>query len=109
MRRPSIHSLIVLWLAWGTIILAFQTIITQRLDLHRPDFAANWTAQLTTANSLKDKPYLNEPLLNRQVSWDSEFYLAIAVGGYEDPDSSATTDPMGERLPLSYAFLPCVS
>ena len=93
MLRPSLRSLIVLWFAWGTVILAFQHIITQRLDLRRPDFATDWTALAMAAHSLKAQPYLNELLLNRQVAWDSEFYLAIAVGGYEDPASSATIDP----------------
>lgn len=107
MPRPSIRSLIGLWLAWAVILLAFQTTITQRLQLRRPDFAVIWTEAETTANSQKNKPYLNEPVLNRQVAWDSEFYLAIAVGGYEAPDATATTDPdTGERLPLSYAFFP---
>lgn len=107
MLRPSLRSLIVLWFAWGTVILAFQHIITQRLDLRRPDFATDWTALAMAAHSLKAQPYLNELLLNRQVAWDSEFYLAIAVGGYEDPASSATIDPdTGERLPFSYAFFP---
>ncbi len=29
--------------------------------------------------------------MNNQVAWDSEYYLAIAVGGYDDP-----------RLPADY-------
>jgi hypothetical protein len=36
-------------------------------------------------DSQDGKIYLNEPFLNEHVSWDSEYYLAIATGGYEDP------------------------
>jgi hypothetical protein len=43
--------------------------------------------------------------MNRQVSWDSEFYLSIAVAGYDDP--AVTKAPVdGKQIPLSYAFFP---
>ena len=107
MGRPSRSSLIGLWLAWGSLLFLFQTIITARVTLQRPDYATDWTAQVTTAESLQNQPYLNEPWLNRQVAWDSEFYLAIAVGGYADPDASGILDPdTGARLPFSYHFFP---
>jgi len=64
-----------------------------------------------------------EPFMNDQVAWDSEYYLAIAVGGYDDPRSPHLT-PRGvsmsaeenlaaqsgsdlhASISLSYAFFP---
>jgi hypothetical protein len=55
--------------------------------------------------SQNNKPYLLDSFLNHQVSWDSEFYLAIAVTGYDDPAVRAVDTPTGS-LSLSYAFFP---
>jgi hypothetical protein len=67
-------------------------------------------------------PYLLEPFMNNQVSWDSEPYIGISIGGYDDPCISvaypirirtrrrlcaARTQPKrGSEKPiiLSYAF-----
>ena len=61
--------------------------------------------------------------MNDQVAWDSEYYLAIATGGYDDPRTPHLT-PQGVQIPigdhnitqlvsyyaravsLSYAFFP---
>ncbi len=61
--------------------------------------------------------------MNNQVAWDSEYYLAIAVGGYDDPRAPHLT-PLGimtsvtdhtvtqsgsafnKSISLSYAFFP---
>ena len=61
--------------------------------------------------------------MNNQVAWDSEYYLAIAVGGYDDPRAPHLT-PRGvstsvsdhvvtqsgssfsDSISLSYAFFP---
>ena len=103
-RTSRISSLAVARL--GQPAFLFQTIITARVTLQRPDYATDWTAQVTTTESLQNQPYLNEPWLNRQVAWDSEFYLAIAVGGYADPDASGISTLTGARLPFSYHFFP---
>lgn len=81
-RRPVFF----IWLGWALIMLGYQIIIPARLNLQRPDYALQWTPTETTAVSQRGKIYLNEPFLNRHVSWDSEYYLAIAVGGYADPN-----------------------
>ncbi|MCI0575144.1 MAG: hypothetical protein L0332_24980 [Chloroflexi bacterium] len=75
-----------IWLGWAVIMLAYQVWVPARLSLQRPDRALEWTPAETTAGSQAGKTYLNEPFLNNHVSWDSEYYLAIAVGSYEDPD-----------------------
>jgi hypothetical protein len=96
-----------LWLAWTAVLLAFQWLVVQRVQLRRPDVAVIWSAPETAANSQNDKPYLLEPRFNRQVSWDSEFYLSIAVAGYDDPAVRALRVPGArEGVPLNYAFFP---
>ena len=43
--------------------------------------------------------------MNRQVAWDSEYYLAIAVGGYDDP-ATDLVGPPDNQFTKSYSFLP---
>jgi hypothetical protein len=43
--------------------------------------------------------------MNAQVSWDSEFYLSIATGGYDDPLVRAV-GPHDSKISLNYAFMP---
>ena len=81
----SIRTLLLIWLGWAVILLVFQGTIGGRLKLVTPDRSLSWTAAETTPGSQDAKPYLNEPFLNTQVSWDSEFYLSIAAVGYDDP------------------------
>jgi hypothetical protein len=108
-------------------MISFQALVQARLKLARPDYALEWTATETLAGSQDGKIYLTEPFLNQHVSWDSEYYLAIAVGGYEDPAITRVGSSIGElssgggfwpfviRTPageprqgisLSYAFFP---
>ena len=104
----SVRNLVLLWLAWAAIILGFQALVTNRLDIRRPDYAVEWSAQETAFNSQNGKPYLIEPFMNGQVSWDSEFYLSIATVGYDDPDVRRVDIPIPGQAPLSmnYAFYP---
>src|SRR5574341_528415 len=108
----SLRNLVLLWLSWAIILIAFQKIAGERFQPQRPDLVLQWTPSETRASSQNDQPYLLDPVLNEQVSWDSEFYLSIATVGYEDPDvrtlrprsDTGTTD---ERLlSLNYAFFP---
>jgi len=87
-------------------VLAFQGIVNARFQPDRPDYATEWTQYETTKNSQKDKDFLTEPFMNFQVAWDSEFYVGIAVGGYDDPRITAGELRDGTKLPLSYAFFP---
>ena len=81
-----------------------------RLSLRKPDFALEWTPSETDRNSQNDKPYLIEPFLNQQVSWDSEYYLSIANGGYEDPIMRRIPiRGTGEVVSQNYAFFPLYS
>ena len=124
-RNPMHRTIVWIWMGWAIIMISFQIYVPARFSLKRPDYAVFWTATETLEGSQDGKIYLNEPFLNEHVSWDSEYYLAIATGGYEDPAirrigttfSSGTEflgywpfvipPSQGEVLPgvsLSYAF-----
>lgn len=99
-------TLALLWAAWLIIMIGFQVIADMRYDPDRPDEALEWTGNETTARSQRDKPYLIEPFMNHQVSWDSEFYLSIAIAGYDDPLVRTVEVVDGRELSLNYAFFP---
>lgn len=45
--------------------------------------------------------------MNRQVAWDSEYYLGIAVGGYDDPEAGRVQNPAtGQMVIKNYSFFP---
>ena len=93
MRPTKIISGI--WLSWVIIVIAFQALATARLVPVYPDRAQNWTTRFTGEGYQRDHVYLLEPFMNHQVAWDSEYYLSIAVGGYDDPKSPHLT-PQGD-------------
>lgn len=112
-----------MWLAWAVIVIAFQALATARLVPAFPDRAREWTEEFTGAGYQNGHIYLLEPFMNNQVAWDSEYYLAIAVGGYDDPRSphltpegvttvvcdhqvSQSGSNFGQSISLSYAFFP---
>jgi hypothetical protein len=120
----STRVIVLLWLAWVVIVIAFQALATARLVPQFPDRAQDWTTTETrTKNYQSGRPFLLEPFMNNQVAWDSEYYLAIAVGGYDDPRAPHLT-PRGvstsvsdhvvtqsgssfsDSISLSYAFFP---
>jgi Gpi18-like mannosyltransferase len=101
----TLRNIFVLWLAWIFILLGFQAWTVMRFQIKHPDYALEWTPIDTALTYKLDKPYLNEPFMNQQVAFDSEYYLSIATVGYADPKVSAT-EIHGERVPLNYAFLP---
>lgn len=123
--EPGHRTVIIIWLGWVIAILAYQAYLPARLELARPDYAIGWTPQETRAGAQDDKLYLNEPFLNSHVSWDSEFYLSIALEGYNsdnirrvngqiDPASLPGIWPFaapeaaahGQPLSMSLAFFP---
>ena len=119
----STRIIVLLWLAWAFILIGFQAWATARMDLVYPDRAQQWTENYTGPGYQQGHIYLLEPFMNNQVAWDSEYYLAIAVGGYDDPRSPHLTpqgittvvrdhtvtqsgSSFGRNLSLSYAFFP---
>ncbi|MEZ0396864.1 MAG: hypothetical protein ABWK53_10615 [Anaerolineales bacterium] len=120
-KNKTIRNIVFLWLAWVLIVIGYQAWAAARMQPQRPDYARPfWTPRETTALAQAGKPYLLEPFMNQQVCWDSEFYLSIAVAGYEDPLVTKADvnlnqfddDPLNDyqrnmrTIPLSYAFFP---
>lgn len=120
MTSPAhLRTLALVWLAWSLLIVGYQAFVQARFSPQRPDYALSWTPNETMPDSHADKPYLNEPLLNAHVAWDSEYYLSIAVGGYNDPQMRAIPDDFSWDRPqlalkadqpgwisMNYAFFP---
>src|SRR5215208_6056323 len=107
MTKTVIYNIVLFWLAWAVIILSFQWIVTARLEIKHPDLAVFWTKSQTMPSSNNGKIYLLEPFMNRQVAWDSEYYVGIAVGGYDDPEAGAVTNPKtGQKVIKNYSFFP---
>jgi hypothetical protein len=107
MSRKTLRTLILVWLGWFVVLYGFQWLVTTRLGILRPDFAVPWSSTETTALSNRGKIYLLEPFMNRQVAWDSEYYVGIAVGGYDDPRAGTVVNPAtGQRVIKNYSFFP---
>jgi Mannosyltransferase (PIG-V) len=102
--RP-ILVLVSIWLTWAVCLLAFQELVAARLEPERPDRVLGWTARHTTDDRFEAHPYLGGPTLNTHVSFDSEYYLSIALVGFDD-DRVAGYEPAGggPRVSANYAF-----
>jgi hypothetical protein len=122
MNKMTMRNIVLLWLTWVLIVIGFQALATARFQPQWPDMT-NWFPGDSTepAAFQKGHPYLLEPLMNNQVSWDSEPYIGISIGGYDDPCISVTyksiqgtvvrctdTKDRGSEKPiiLSYAYFP---
>jgi hypothetical protein len=102
-----VRTLTLIWLGWFVVLYAFQAMVDMRLDIERPDRAVEWSANETGRFSNKGKIYLLEPFFNRQVAWDSEYYVGIAVGGYDDPQAGRVRNPRdGQQVVKNYSFFP---
>ncbi len=107
MTKTTLYKITLLWLAWVVILLSFQWIVTTRLQIKHPDLAVFWSKSQTLPSSNNGRLYLLEPFMNRQVAWDSEYYVGIAVGGYDDPAAGAVTNPKtGKDVIKNYNFFP---
>src|SRR5579864_5973111 len=114
-----VRQIVLVWIGWAAIMLAFQAFALARLDLARPDRTLDWTASWTNADALERHFYLNTPILKGHAAWDSEFYISIALHGYEDPAMRAASPgstpdaevaaPKGTHptwVSLNHAFFP---
>jgi hypothetical protein len=107
MTKTAAYNIMLFWLAWVIIILSFQWIVTTRLEIKHPDLADFWTKSQTRPSSNEGRIYLLEPFMNRQVAWDSEYYISIAVGGYNNPKAETVINPeTGEKVIKNYNFFP---
>jgi hypothetical protein len=115
----SVRAVVVIWLGWAVLIMGFQALVQARFELKRPDTVLPWTATWTNADADKRHPYIRDPMLLGHSAWDSEFYISIALYGYEDPamraaSPASTPDheiaaPKGTHpnwVSLNHAFLP---
>jgi hypothetical protein len=124
MNKIAFRKIVLIWLAWVLIVIGFQAWATARFKPVFPDRAQVWVASYTLPKTYQiGRPYLVEPFMNAQVCWDSEYYISIALAGYDDPKVPHLTpfgsttywqDGMliggdrynGESLSLNYAFFP---
>ncbi len=116
---PAVRNILLIWLGWAVVLSGFQWLVQMRVSLERPDFALLWTPSETRKDSNDDNPFLMDPFLNSHVAWDSEYYLAIAVDGYESArvpaiiagsySSGHCLTPDRNCYQLSYAFFPLYS
>ncbi len=120
---PSIRNLLLIWLGWAVVMIGFQALVQMRVSLERPDNVLSWTSTETGRSSNATKAFLTDPFLNGHVAWDSEYYLAIAVDGYESSripgvsslyrsdsmHSFMCRPPKYDCFSLSYAFFPLYS
>lgn len=89
--RPSrdLVRLVAVWAAWLVILCAFQVVVAARLQPQRPDRVLGWTQFETGTAVLDCRPLLADPAMNGHVAFDSEYYLSIAIAGYDDPNAQA--------------------
>ncbi len=107
LRSPGFRTILLIWLVWWLVLFGYQELVRMRYDVQRPDTAVFWTPGETRKTSQNDKPYLLDPFFNTHVSWDSEFYLGAAEGGYDNPKIRSIPGPgPNGKLSLSYAFFP---
>jgi len=92
---PTKRTVFAIWLGWALIMLAYSLLVPARFNVRRPDQVLSWTAGSTAIGGEQSrKHYLQDSFLEGQVAWDSEYYLAIALGGYGDPN----VDHIGESF-----------
>jgi len=103
-----LRTIFFTWLAWVFLVIGFQAWATARLVPVYPDRAQQWTTQFTGAGYQQGHIYLLEPFLNDQVAWDSEYYIATAIGGYDNPEIGLVGQG-GHQVSRSYAFFPFYS
>ena len=116
----KLGSVVITWFCWAFIMVGYVAYVQGRFDIKPGDKALSWTESETQPTSQNDKPYLLEKFMNGHVAWDSEYYLSIAVGGYDDPAMRAIApnfnwdspqvqlkkDALKDWVSMNYAFFP---
>ena len=91
LTRSPLRAVVLVWLGWAVLLLGYQAFVQARYDLVRPDRVLDWTASWTNADAAKRHPYLQGDVLKGHAAWDSEFYISLALHGYEDPAMRAAS------------------
>ncbi|HEY1751172.1 MAG TPA: mannosyltransferase family protein [Caulobacteraceae bacterium] len=86
-----VRRVVLVWLGWAVLLVGYQGWVQDRFDLKRPDNVFDWTGSWSSGASAARHPYLRSPLLKGHAAWDSEFYISIALHGYEDPQMRAAS------------------
>ncbi len=117
---PAVRNLVLVWLGWAILLSAFQFWVIRRVELTQTDNVLRWTAGESNQEVQVGKKYLLDPFLNEHIAWDSEYYLSIAMHGYDDPEirgvpqtgdkgyytSFCIVGQSPRCVSLSYAFFP---
>lgn len=101
----KIRTLILIWFCWLIILIGFQAIVTMRTNVIHPDYVLDWCVKETYTNSNESNVYLSNKFMNTHVAWDSQFYLSIAMEGY-DSDSIRKINYDDKIYSYNYAFMP---
>jgi hypothetical protein len=104
-KNTPLKEIVLLWLGWAIILVGFQHLVVTRFDVKRPDRIIGWTEGDTNLATLRKQLYLNDPFLNPLVAWDSEYYLSIAVKGYDDAEVDFVVKGAA-GYSKNYAFFP---
>jgi len=51
-KNPSLRNLVLIWLGWATVMVAFHRWVDLRVEPKRPDHVLFWTATGTSAGCL---------------------------------------------------------
>ena len=113
------RTVLMIWMAWVVIMIGYQFWVQARFTPERPDYALSWTEHETLEDSNDDNYHLTDPFLQQHIAWDSEYYLSIAIGGYDDPPMRAipenydwgrprvgTNEQNPSWVSMNYAFFP---
>lgn len=87
MARAPVRSVVLTWLGWAVLVLAFQAFATARVALVRPDNALTWSAAATQGPDDRSQLSDIDAFVASHVAWDSKYYISIALHGYGDPDA----------------------
>ena len=117
--KTHIRNLVLLWLSWAIILSAYQIYVSWRMVPQGPDYGLSWTPSNTTE---PDQNQYRDPIqafITQHHGWDSEYYLSIAMHGYNDPAMRAipenyswnnpltsTNAEHPEWISMNYAFFP---
>jgi hypothetical protein len=105
--RSPVRTIVLLWLVWAVTMMGFQEFVTARTNIPGPDNALIWTPSMTKPGALDAYPYLLDPTLAAHVAWDSNYYLSIAIAGYDDPTAVYYKGADGiSRVSVNYTFMP---
>jgi hypothetical protein len=118
--RGDVARIVLVWAAWLAVMCTFQVVAEARYQPSRPDEVLAWTQYATNKPLLDCRSRLNDPSWIEHVKYDSEYYISIAISGYDDPQVQAyypnsisgnsgipvCFSTNADWISLNYAFMP---